>query len=384
MKKNILFYYPTPINPESGGVERVTFLLSKFLIEQGYSVYYLHLLPEFDYSTFPLDVKPIFLPETCLMSSANIDYYNQIIGKYHIDIIINQQGLYEGAYFIGTLKKKVRIISVIHNNPIQEYGYLWHSTIRLRNESFIEKLKRIARVILYPKTKFQMHKSILNHYKYLYNHTKTICLLSSQFLPILKRIDESLLKKAFVINNPNTYKTVNNIPSKENIVLYVGRLQNRQKNLTDLISIWRKIKNDKWKLIILGDGPDRTFLEKQSKGCENIVFEGFKDPEPYYQNAKILCLTSIFEGFPMCLTEAMQFGCVPIAFDSFPAVHDVIIPGETGELVKPFNKKEYIYKLTHLMEDDNYRTQLSQKGFEYVKKFDISNILPKWIELINQ
>lgn len=384
MKKNILFYYPTPINPESGGVERVTFLLSKFLIEQGYSVYYLHLPPKFDYSTFRLGVKPIFLPETCLISSANIDYYNQIIGKYHIDIIINQQGLYEGVYFIGTLKKKVRIISVIHNNPIQEYEHLWHSTIVLRNESFTEKLKRIARIILYPKTKFQMHKSIQNHYKYLYNHTETICLLSSQFLPILKRIDKSLLKKAFVINNPNTYKTVNNIPSKENIVLYVGRLQNRQKNLTDLISIWRKIKNDKWKLIILGDGPDRTFLEKQSKGCENIVFEGFKDPEPYYQNAKILCLTSIFEGFPMCLTEAMQFGCVPIAFDSFPAVHDVIIPGETGELVKPFNKKEYIYKLTHLMEDDNYRTQLSQKGFEYVKKFDISNILPKWIELINQ
>lgn len=381
MKKNILFYYPTPIIPESGGVERVTFLLSKILIEQGYSVYYLHLPSKFDYSTFPLDIKSIFLPDSCLMSSVNINYYNQIIDRYHIDIIINQQGQYEGAYFIGTLKNRIPIISVIHNNPIQEYGHLWHSAIRLRNESFIEKLKRIARIILYPKTKFQMHKSILNHYKYLYNHTETICLLSSQFLPILKRIDESLLKKAFVINNPNTYKAVNNIPPKENIVLYVGRLQNRQKNLTDLISIWRKIKNDKWKLIIIGDGPDRTFLEILSSGCKNIVFEGFKDPEPYYQNAKILCLTSIFEGFPMCLTEAMQFGCVPIAFDSFPAIRDIIIPNETGILVKPFSKKEYIFKLTHLMEDDDYRTQLSQKGFNYVKKFDISNILPKWTKL---
>lgn len=384
MKKNILFYYPTPIIPESGGVERVTILLSKFLIEQGYSVYYLHLPSKFDYSTFPLGIKPIFLPESCLMSSVNIDYYNQIIEKYHIDIIINQQGQYEGAYFIGTLKNRIPIISVIHNNPIQEYGHLWHSAIRLRNKSFIEKLKRIARIILYPKTKIQMHKSIQNHYKYLYNHTETICLLSSQFLPILKRIDKSLLKKAFVINNPNTYKTVNNIPSKENIVLYVGRLQNRQKNLTDLISIWRKIKNDKWKLIIIGDGPDRTFLEILSSGCKNIAFEGFKDPKTYYQKAKILCLTSIYEGWGMVLTEAMQFGCVPIAFDSFPAVRDIIIPNETGILVKPFSKKEYIFKLTHLMEDDNYRNQLSQKGFEYVKKFDTSNILPKWIELIER
>lgn len=47
----------------------------------------------------------------------------------------------------------------------------------------------------------------------------------------------------------------------------------------------------------------------------------------------------------------MQFGCVPIAFDSFPAVHDVIISGETGGLIKSFSKKN-IYKLTHLMEDE--------------------------------
>lgn len=97
-----------------------------------------------------------------------------------------------------------------------------------------------------------------------------------------------------------------------------------------------------------------------------------------------MCLTSIYEGWGMVLTEAMQFGCVPIAFDSFPAVRDIIIPNETGILVKPFSKKEYIFKLTHLMEDDNYRNQLSQKGFEYVKKFDTSNILPKWIELIER
>lgn len=384
MKKNILFYYPTPIIPESGGVERVTFLLSKYLIEQGYSIYYLHLPSKFDYNTFPLDIKPIFLPDSCLMSSTNIDYYNQIIEKYHIDIIINQQGQYEGAYFIGTLRSKIPIISVIHNNPIQEYRHLWHSTITLRNGGFAEKLKRIARIILYPKTKFQMRKSILNHYKYLYDHSETVCFLSSQFLPILKKIDESLLKKAFVINNPNTYKTMNDIPSKENIVLYVGRLQNRQKNLTDLISIWKKINSDKWKLIILGDGPDRAYLEKLSKKCKNIIFEGFKAPEPYYQKAKILCLTSIYEGWGLVLTEAMQFGCVPIAFDSFPAVHDIIISGETGELIKPFSKEKYIYKLAHLMEDENYRSHLSQNGFNYVKKFDVSKILPKWIELIEQ
>ncbi len=383
-KKNILIYNPDPINPERGGVERVTFLLSKFLIEQGYAVYYLHLPSEFDYSSFPLDVHPLFLPDTCLVSPANVDYYNRIVEQYHIDCIINQHGQFEGAYLIGTLRSNLPILSVLHNNPVLEYQYLWYSAITLKNDCVIEKLKRIARIVLYPRTKYRMHKSIQQQYKYLYSHTSSIVLLSEQFFPILKQIDSRCVEKATFINNPNTYRQTENTQDKENIVLYVGRLQNRQKNLTALISIWKKTNTDNWKLIILGDGPDRSYIEKLAQGSNNIVFEGFKDPKPYYQKAKILCLTSIYEGWGLCLTEAMQFGCVPIAFDSFPAVHDIIIPGETGELVKAFNEKEFISKLTLLMKDKNYRVRLSQQGFEYVKRYDISNILPKWIELIEQ
>ena len=92
-------------------------------------------------------------------------------------------------------------------------------------------------------------------------------------------------------------------------------------------------------------------------------------------------MTSIFEGFPMCLTEAMQFGCVPIAFDSFSAVYDIIKSGETGELVKSFNKKKYVEKLIHLIEDETYRKKLSKNAFQYIKRYDIENILPKWINL---
>lgn len=59
----------------------------------------------------------------------------------------------------------------------------------------------------------------------------------------------------------------------------------------------------------------------------------------------------------MVLVEAMQFGCVPIAFDSFEAIHDVIIPEKTGELVKPFKIKDYINKLSNLIDDDTKEQQ---------------------------
>lgn len=139
-----------------------------------------------------------------------------------------------------------------------------------------------------------------------------------------------------------------------------------------------------WKLIIVGDGPDKDVLINKAKDISNIEFKGYQDPREYYEKASIFCMTSIFEGFPMCLTEAMQFGCVPVAFDSFSAVYDIIKPGETGELVKSFDKKEYVGKLIHLIDDETYRKKLSKNAFQYVKRYDIANILPKWIELIEK
>ena len=137
-------------------------------------------------------------------------------------------------------------------------------------------------------------------------------------------------------------------------------------------------------MVIVGDGPDRESLIHMAEGISNIEFVGYQDPKPYYEKASIFCMTSLFEGFPMSLTEAMQFGCVPISFDSFSAVYDIIKPRETGELVKSFDKKEYIRKLKHLMDNEPYRMNLSKNAFEYVKRYDISNILFKWIDLFER
>lgn len=95
-------------------------------------------------------------------------------------------------------------------------------------------------------------------------------------------------------------------------------------------------------------------------------------------------MTSRFEGFPMVLTEGMQYGCVPIAFDSFDALHDVIISSETGETVKPFNRKEYRKKLERLISDEDYRNRLSRNAFNYVKKFDIAYIIRLWTDLFTE
>lgn len=380
---NILFAYPTEFNPQKGGVERVTDILVKNILLKGYTIFYLHWRRTVDDYKYPVPI--VDLPSSNLEDSHNIDFYNKFLDQNDIKVVINQHGLYEGTYFLSQIRNpNIKMISVLHNDPFGYYNHLFSDLMTLRNSSNIEKLRRIARFFLYGRVKRIIKCSLKKHYEFIQEHPQYLCLLSDSFKEPLKQWCKLSDDSFVTIPNPNTYENIENIPSKERIVLFVGRLDNRQKKVNWLIDIWSKVvrEYDQWRLIIVGDGPDKERLMDKAKGILNIEFVGRQDPRPYYEKASIFCLTSLFEGFPMCLTESMQFGCVPIVFDSFSASHDIIKSGETGELVKAFNKHEYIDRLKYLMSNDTYRNTLAKNAFEYVKKYNISNILPRWINLI--
>ena len=382
---NIVFAYPTGLNPQKGGVERITDIIAKILLKRGYTIFYLNWKREQDNYEYPVPV--IDLPSSNLEDPNNLEVYNRFLKENRIDVIINQHGLYEGTYFLSQVKvQNVKIISVLHSDPFGYYNHLFADLMTLRDSSIKEKVKRVARFFLYWKVKKIIHRSLVNHYTFIQEHPQYVCLLSESYKERLEEYCDLPDNYFISIPNPNTYENIEIIPHKEPILLFVGRLDNRSKKLFTLIDIWYRLCKlyPQWKLIIVGDGPDKDVLINKAKDISYIVFKGYQDPREYYEKASIFCMTSIFEGFPMCLTEAMQFGCVPIAFDSFSAVYDIIKPGETGELVKSFDKKEYVGKLIHLIDDETYRKKLSKNAFQYVKRYDIANILPKWIELIEK
>ena len=382
---NIVFAYPTGLNPQKGGVERITDIIAKILLKRGYTIFYLNWEREQDNYEYPVPV--IDLPSSNLEDPNNLEVYNRFLKENRIDVIINQHGLYEGTYFLSQVKvQNVKIISVLHSDPFGYYDHLFADLMTLKDSSIKEKVKRVARFFLYRKVKKIIHRSLVNHYTFIQEHPQYVCLLSESYKERLEEYCDLPDNYFISIPNPNTYENIEIIPHKEPILLFVGRLDNRSKKLFTLIDIWYRLCKlyPQWKLIIVGDGPDKDVLINKAKDISNIEFKGYQDPREYYEKASIFCMTSIFEGFPMCLTEAMQFGCVPIAFDSFSAVYDIIKPGETGELVKSFDKKEYVGKLIHLIDDETYRKKLSKNAFQYVKRYDIANILPKWIELIEK
>jgi len=380
---NVMFYMPTSM---VGGVRRVTEILSNNFEKKGHSVIWLiHDRFYNDYRDFPEGRICHYLPSRNLLDNVNVAFYNSIINKYNIDAIINQDGLYEGVGLIDRINNQtIPRISVIHSNPISNFQWLFRDECTLRNNSLVEKFKRVGRIVWYPITKKRVKSSIISHFDYLGKSDACICVLSPQYLDIIRKFNLNV-NNVVAIQNPNTYETMEVSP-KEHFVLFVGRLDNRSKKVQYLLNIWKRIMDDvdDWKLIIIGEGQDSETLRQQACKLKNVEFIGYKNPKHYYEKASILCMTSIFEGFPMALTEAMQHGCVPIVYNSFPAVNDIITNGEDGIIIPPFDKEEYSQKLLQLINNEEYRNRLSKAAIKSVTRFDAEKIIEQWINLIKE
>lgn len=383
--KTILFIYPTPFNPQAGGVERVTDLLAKGFITRGYKVMYLHHEHKEGLMNYDFPAPVFFFPDSNYRSSKNVPFYHHFLQENKVDIIINQCGLFEDSVLYNNIgENKCKIISVFHSNPMINYEHLSQEELVLKEKTFMGVVKLIARFILYPKIKFSYLARRRKHFNFILSHSDKICLLSESYKLCLKKYcDEYAEEKIVSIPNPKSFKSQRD--KKKMQLLYIGRLEYGAKRPDRLLKIWKRLyrKFPNWELFVVGDGKERGRLELQARKMERISFVGFQSPERYYRDASILCLTSSFEGFPMVLLEAMTFGVVPFAYDSFSAVHDIIEDGKTGILVTPFSIKEYADKLAILMNEKEKCLQMSENCIENAVRFDLSNILVRWESLFD-
>ena len=154
-----------------------------------------------------------------------------------------------------------------------------------------------------------------------------------------------------------------------------------------MVRIWEKITDNfpEWTLYMLGDGDARHLLETscERKHIPRIVFAGRQDSTKWYQRASLLCMTSSWEGWGLVLTEAMSYGCVPIAYNSFSSLQDIVQNNKNGVAVNAFDEKDYIEDLGHLMADNDWREQLADNACRSIKNYSIDNVGAQWEKLLH-
>lgn len=389
---NILFVYTSQITPEDGGVQRVTLFLGTYFGQQNNEVYYLSLNKS--KTQTEVNSKQHFLPfENDLYNKKNISFYIDFVKLNKIDIIINQAALGGNmtkfcAYAKSTSNAK--IISVIHNSLLGNIlNYTSSHSKQLKRLPIPFLIKILETKLLKVFIKFLYVLKYKRAYKFTCENSDKVVLLSKGFYQELRIfVPHYESNKVCSIPNPSTLVYTGLIPKKINEIVYVGRINTAQKKVDLLLKIWEGIYKEypNWNLSIIGDGEERFDLEKQvSKlGLERIKFCGLQNPNPFYGRSKILCMTSAYEGFPLVLAEAQVFGTIPVAFDSFTSVHDIIINEENGFLIEPFNVQKYVDCLSELMQNEDKMKEMALKCQKSVEKFSIEAVGEVWIELFHK
>lgn len=388
---NILITNDQPCNPKYGGIERVSDILAKALISEGHKVYYFALRTPsaaiLEYA-YPAEVQ--ILPNAIVDTPKNKEVYLQFLEEKEIELIINQRGLLpEANFFIQDIPSRIQVVSVLHSKPFGYWDVYW-DTYFANRYGLIDWCKCVVKVLLIPYLlcygKQKEYRQVRQQLEWVAKHSSRVVVLSEEYKEILSNRCAMDKQQIVVIPNPNTYDVVDSC-KKEKEVIYVGRLAAWDKNAMALISIWSKVEaqHPDWKLTIVGDGPLRAAMQRaiRRKGLRHVEMVGTQDPKKYYERAQISMLVSHYEGFPMAVTESMQYGVVPIVMNSFCA-NEIIADGQDGRIIAKNDIDGFAEVLSQLMSDDTQRAQMAAEAQQSVQRYKQSNILDKWFQLLSQ
>ena len=162
--------------------------------------------------------------------------------------------------------------------------------------------------------------------------------------------------KIKIIPNPIKIVDSHNFLKKEKILLTVGRMDSN-KNQEQIFRSFAKINPEGWKLIVCGDGPLRKQLENLADSLyisSKIEFTGYvKNIEEYYKHAAVFAFSSLSEGFPNVLLEAMNHGCACISTDCPTGPSELITHNINGYLVPVGNYSMYDKCLEQLIHNES-------------------------------
>ena len=144
-------------------------------------------------------------------------------------------------------------------------------------------------------------------------------------------------------------------------------------------------QDSEWDLNIIGSGElfgEIDELVKQ-KGLEDrIHLLGYtKYPQQYYLQSSVFLLPSRWEGWPMVIMEAYEYGLPVLAFKT-GAMDLAIIDQKTGLLCEAFDTQDFANAMTRVAHDDEFRNYLSQNALIESKRFDIEAIADDWQKML--
>lgn len=394
---NILFLTETDISPIQGGTEHITHTLSISFRAEGHKCYLGYLRP------ISPDLQATEFDGKCLLE-VNDKLQEQLenfLKDNEINIVVvnfvsksSKQSILPLLYTI-TRTQGAKVVVCYHAMPGEDIKPSSWNHIVYQIRHHYNTQQAIKDALLHLALKSLNRRLVRSKYQLSPKYADAFVLLSERFYqPYLQLAGDIPHGHFYAIGNALSYeKNIDEkrIDEKEKIVLIVARQQERAKRLSMALRVWKKIEGmldlAEWKLQIVGGGPDAEYYKQMHrqlglKRCELLGRQ--PEVEPFFEKASIFMMTSSFEGFGITLTEAQQFGCVPIVQNTYASLTDIIQDGVNGVIIDDSQEERFAQQLAKLMRDSQRRKRMAQEGLKSCQKFSQEKITQKWIGLFNK
>ena len=210
-----------------------------------------------------------------------------------------------------------------------------------------------------------------------YNYKKEIAVI-----PTGIAIERFYKENVDINKKEEIYKSLK-VDKDDFLILFVGRVA-EEKNIKFLIEAHKKLvkEDNKYKLIIVGDGPDIKNLKELSKDIkDNVVFAGkslWEDVPCYYDIADIFVTASRSETQGLTVLEALA-SSTPVVCANDPSYIDAIVPGSNGFVFD--TEEEYLENIKKLRKDNKLREEFSINARNYSENFSSSKYAKRVLDV---
>ena len=362
--------------PTYGGSGVVATELGKALAQEGHEIHFIsYALPfrlnnfvenivfhEVEMSSYPLFEFPLY---SLALASKMVEVANyENLDLLHVHYAIPHAS---SAYLAKQMlkeKRDLKVITTLHGTDITLVG-LEPSFLPLVKFS-IEESDGVTAV-----SRFLKEKTLTN-----YNINKEI-----EVIPNF--IDTEVLKP-----KENGCFRKNLATKGEKIIVHTSNFR-QVKRVSDTIRVLEKvIKEVPAKLILVGDGPDRSECERlcrELRLCDQVKFLGKQDGLAEILNsADLFLIPSQSESFGLVALEAMACG-VPVVSSSVGGLPELIRHNETGFIAEIGDIDRMAkYSIDLLTNPKKHKIFSENSRKRAVEKFDKSVILPQYMEHYNK
>ena len=372
-KKKVIFIAP---NLGKGGAERVlsTLLINldrkKYKIKSiFYEVWYEYPIPN-DVKTYHLNLPGTNkITKKIIRFIIRISKMKKILEYENPDLVVSFLNKVNLAVIIAVIlcnNTKTKLIISERNSPSMQFKDI---------KGFIIKL---LMKILYP--------------------------FAYKIIAVSEGVKNDLIKnfhcskgKIQVIYNPIPIKNINLLAKEEinespwfyediPIIINVASLTN-QKGQDYLLRAFKMVREmTHVRLVFLGRGEKEHVLKnlvRQLGIKKDVLFLGFqKNPYKFMAKSKIFVLSSLWEGFPVALLEAMACGIPVIATDCPSGPNEIIEDYKNGFLVPVREEKAISDRILKILNNKDLTDKIKSNELKDIKKFDVKSIIKKYEDIL--